>query len=80
VDESELQQTALSVAIRLAEGAPSAIQWTKYSLNNWLRSAGPFFDASLALEMLGFSGPEPVEGLASFRDKRSPAFSRKSPY
>jgi enoyl-CoA hydratase len=30
--------------------------------------------------MLGFSGPEPVEGLASFRDKRSPAFSRKSPY
>jgi enoyl-CoA hydratase len=80
VDESELQQTALSVANRLAEGAPSAIQWTKYSLNNWLRSAGPFFDASLALEMLGFSGPEPVEGLASFRDKRSPVFPRKSPY
>jgi len=80
VEESELQETALSVATRLAEGAPSAIQWTKYSLNNWLRSAGPTFDASLALEMLGFSGPEPVEGLASLRDRRSPAFPRKSPY
>ncbi|WP_445503827.1 enoyl-CoA hydratase/isomerase family protein [Microvirga sp. G4-2] len=80
VDEAELQEKALSVATRLAEGAPSAIQWTKYALNNWLRMAGPTFDASLALEMLGFSGPDPVEGLASFRDKRPPAFPRKAPF
>ena len=80
VDESELQAKALEVATRLAQGAPSAIQWTKYALNNWLRMAGPTFDASLALEMLGFSGPEPVEGLASLREKRPPEFPRKAPY
>ena len=80
VDEAELQEKSLSVATRLAEGAPSAIQWTKYALNNWLRMAGPTFDASLALEMLGFSGGDPVEGLASFREKRSPAFTRKAPF
>jgi len=80
VEEAALAETALSVATRLAQGAPSAIQWTKYALNNWLRMAGPTFDASLALEMLGFSGPDPVEGLASFREKRAPAFPRKAPY
>lgn len=79
VDEAELQETALAIATRLAEGSPTAIQWTKYSLNNWLRMAGPSFDASLALEMLGFSGPEPVEGLASFKERRQPNFARTSP-
>lgn len=80
VDESELQAKALEIATRLAQGAPSAIQWTKYALNNWLRMAGPTFDASLALEMLGFSGPDPVEGLASLREKRPPEFPGKAPY
>jgi enoyl-CoA hydratase len=80
VDESVLQEAALSIATRLAEGAPAAIQWTKYALNNWLRLAGPTFDASLALEMLGFSGPDPIEGLASFRDRRPPSFPRKAPF
>jgi enoyl-CoA hydratase len=80
VDEAELPEKALSVAKRLAEGAPAAIHWTKHTLNNWLRVAGPTFDASLALEMLAFSGPDPVEGLASFRDKRPPEFPKKAPY
>ncbi|MGU3492963.1 enoyl-CoA hydratase/isomerase family protein [Xanthobacteraceae bacterium A53D] len=74
VEDAELQEKALDVATRLAAGAPHAIRWTKYALNNWLRMAGPSFDASLALEMLGFSGPEVVEGLASHREKRSPNF------
>lgn len=78
VDESELQATALSIATRLANGAPAAIRWTKYALNNWLRQAGPTFDASLALEMLGFGGPEAREGLASYQEKRKPGFSQKS--
>jgi enoyl-CoA hydratase len=77
VEDSELQEKALGIAARLAEGAPSAIQWTKYSLNNWLRMAGPAFDASLALEMLGFSGPDPVEGLKSLRERRAPAFAKR---
>ncbi len=77
VDEHELQQRSLDIATRLANGAPTAIRWTKHALNNWMRSAGPSFDASLALELLGFSGPEAKEGLASFREKRPPAFSPK---
>ncbi|WP_042877255.1 enoyl-CoA hydratase/isomerase family protein [Cupriavidus necator] len=76
VDEAELQDTAVSIATRLANGAPSAIRWTKYALNNWLRQAGPTFDASLALEMFGFGGPEVKEGVASFREKRIPVFPR----
>ena len=79
VDEDELQEKALSVAIRLAEGAPSAIRWTKYALNNWLRSAGPIFDTSLALEILGFSGPEVREGLDAHLEKRAPKFPSNSP-
>ena len=74
VEDAELDHKAVDVATRLASGAPSAIRWTKYALNNWLRQAGPAFDASLALEMLGFTGPEAVEGLASHRERRKPAF------
>ena len=44
VDESELQETAVKVAQKLARGAPSAIRFTKYALNNWLRMMGPNFD------------------------------------
>jgi enoyl-CoA hydratase len=73
-EESELQAKALEVARKLAGGAQTALRWTKYSLNNWLRMAGPAFDASLALEVLGFTGPEAKEGVASHREKRKPSF------
>ncbi len=73
-EESELQAKALEVARKLAAGAQTALRWTKYSLNNWLRMAGPAFDASLALEVLGFTGPEAKEGVASHREKRAPKF------
>jgi enoyl-CoA hydratase len=73
-EESELQAKALEVARKIASGAQTAMRWTKYSLNNWLRMAGPAFDASLALEVLGFTGPEAKEGVASLREKRAPRF------
>src|SRR2546423_11834023 len=73
-DENELQAKALEVARKLAAGPQTALRWTKYSLNNWLRMAGPAFDASLALEMLGFTGPEVTEGIAAIREKRKPSF------
>ena len=73
-EESELNEKALEVARKLAAGAQTALRWTKYSLNNWLRMAGPAFDASLALEVLGFTGPEAKEGVASHREKRKPSF------
>ena len=79
VDDAELHDRALAVARRLAAGAPSAVRWTKYALNNWLRQAGPAFDTSLALEFLGFNGPDVREGLASLRDKRRPSFGPDSP-
>jgi enoyl-CoA hydratase len=74
VDDDQLQETALEIATELANGAQSAIRWTKYALNNWLRMAGPTFDASTALEMLGFTGAEVKEGLESLKEKRSPQF------
>jgi enoyl-CoA hydratase len=80
VDEAELVPKAFEIAGKLATGAQSAIRWTKYSLNNWLRLAGPTFDTSLALEFLGFSGPEVQEGLASLRGKRAPSFDPRCPF
>lgn len=78
VDDAELDDKALEVAKKLAAGAPSAIRWTKYALNNWLRLAGPTFDASLAFEMLGLTSPEVREGVASHREKRRPNFDPTS--
>ncbi len=74
VPDAELQERALKIAVRLAEGAQSALRWTKYALNNWLRVAGPAFDTSLALEMLGMSGPDLPEGMAALKEKRAPRF------
>ncbi|SEF61797.1 enoyl-CoA hydratase [Thermomonospora echinospora] len=75
VDDEQVHERALEVAGRLAEGPAEAIRFTKYALNNWLRSAGPAFDASLALEFLGFTGPDVREGVAALRDKRPPKFT-----
>jgi len=74
VDDSELDAKSLELATRLAEGPPAAIRWTKYALNNWLRQAGPAFDASLALEFMGFAGPDVREGVASLRERRAPRY------
>ena len=79
VDDDQLQETALEIATELATGAQSAIRWTKYALNNWLRMAGPTFDASTALEMLGFTGTEVKEGLESLKEKRPPQFPKDCP-
>ncbi|MGH7818784.1 MAG: enoyl-CoA hydratase/isomerase family protein [Candidatus Binatia bacterium] len=79
VDDAELAEKALEVAKELAAAAPTAIRWTKLALNNWYRMAGPVFDNSLALEMLGFRGPEAREGLASHLEKRPPKFDPESP-
>ncbi|MGO4278941.1 enoyl-CoA hydratase [Cupriavidus sp. OV038] len=74
VDEDQLVAKAFEVANRLATGSQTAIRWTKYALNNWLRMAGPAFDTSLALEFMGFGGPDVHEGMASLRQKRPPEF------
>jgi enoyl-CoA hydratase/carnithine racemase len=75
VDDGEVQDRALAVARDLANGAQSAIRWTKHTLNHWYRLLAPAFDASLAYEFYGFGGPDAKEGLAAHREKRSPNFS-----
>ncbi len=47
VEDDQLLNKAYEVADRLAAGSQTAIRWTKYALNNWLRQAGPTFDLSL---------------------------------
>jgi enoyl-CoA hydratase len=80
VEDAELDGKAVELASRLADGAPSAIRWTKYALNNWFRQAGPIFDTSLALEILGFFGPEVKEGRTAVMEKRPAKFRQDIPY
>jgi enoyl-CoA hydratase len=70
VEDEALYATALEIARKLAAGSPTAMQWTKRTLNNWLKLAGPSFDASLALEFLGFRLPDIRAGLAAVKNKR----------
>ena len=79
VDDDAVLDTAMEVARRLAAGSTTALRWTKYTMNNWLRQAGPAFDASVAMEMLGFTGPDVVEGVAAVEQKRRPVFEPGSP-
>ncbi len=74
IPADELESRSLEIAARLASGSQTALQHTKLALNNWLRAAGPAFDASLALEFLDMTGPDVVEGVAAVRDKRPPSF------
>lgn len=74
VDDDQVIDKAFEIARQLAAGSQQAIQWTKLSLNNWLRMAGPSFDASAALELLGFAGTDVHEGVAAIKEKRTPNF------
>jgi enoyl-CoA hydratase len=76
VPSEELEERALEIARRLATGSQAAIQHTKLALNNWLRAAGPAFDASLALEFLDMTGTDVSEGVAAIRERRRPEFDR----
>jgi enoyl-CoA hydratase len=74
VPRAELMGKALAVATTLGRGSQTAIRATKKALNNWMRMAGPIFDNSLALEMLGFVGEDAREGLEALRAKRPAEF------
>lgn len=75
VDDDAVHDRALEVADELMAVSPSALRWTKHTLNHWYRQMGPTFDASLAYEFYGFGGPDVVEGVASHRERRPPEFS-----
>jgi len=74
VPDDDVLPEALAVAQRLAAGSATAVQWTRRVMNHWMRQALPGFGESVALEMLGFLGPDAREGLAAVRERRQPRF------
>jgi enoyl-CoA hydratase len=75
VPADDVLDSALEVAGRLAGGPQHAARWTKRTLNHWLRSAIPAFDASVAYEMLTFFGADVQEGSDAILARRSPRFA-----
>ena len=74
VPDDQLLDKAQEVATRLATGPRHAIRYTKRALNQWLLQAGPIFDHSLALEMLGFFHEDMMAGVEALRQKRPPEY------
>ncbi len=74
VPDDELLDRAMAVAVKLATGPRHAIRYTKRALNQWLLQAGPIFDHSLALEMLGFFHEDMMAGVEALRQKRPPRY------
>lgn len=74
VPDEELLTKAMAIATKLASGPRHAIRFTKRALNQWLLQAGPIFDHSLALEMLGFFSEDMMAGVEGLRRKTPPRF------
>lgn len=74
VPDDELLDRAMVVATKLANGPRHALKFTKRTLNQWLLQAGPIFDHSVAVEMLGFFSEDVMAGVESFRKKQAPEF------
>ena len=74
VPDDQLRDKAMEVATKIASGPRHATKFTKRVLNQWLLQAGPIFDHSLALEMMGFFSKDLLEGVDSVRNKRAARF------
>jgi enoyl-CoA hydratase len=79
VPDDELLEKAMAIATGLATGPRQAIRFTKRALNQWPLQAGPIFDHSLALEMLGFFSEDMIAGLEGLRQKRPADFPSTKP-
>jgi enoyl-CoA hydratase len=80
VPPGDVLGTALGIADRMAAGPQHALRWTKRSLNHWLRTATPAFEASLGFEALSFFGPDLAEALKALLENRPPAFAAPLPW
>lgn len=74
VPDDRVVPEAIAMAARLAAGSQDAIRFTRRVLNRWLAQMMPAFGESLALEMLGFLGPDAREGVRALREGRDPEF------
>ena len=74
VEKETVLDEALALADRLAQKPRYALQFTKHSLNNWLRLAMPTFESSLGYELLTFFSPDAQEGISAFLERRNPNF------
>jgi len=74
VPDDQLHAAALEAARKIAGGPRHAIKYTRRALNQWLLQAGPVFDHSLALEMLGFFHEDMLAGVEGLRKKQPPEF------
>lgn len=75
VEAEALDAEALALARELAAGSRSALAFTKRGLSHWVEAMWPAFEHSLALEILGFDGPDVREGLQALAEKRAPRFA-----
>lgn len=78
VPAGEVLDRAMEVAQRMATGPQYAVRWTKRTLNHWLRTSTPAYEASVAFEGLTFFSPDFVEALTAMKESRSPAFAELS--
>ncbi len=75
VPAAELEAEAMSLARRLAAGAPLAVRYTKLAVNKLVKDAlNVAFDTSTALELVTFQSADHREALAAIREKRPPRF------
>jgi enoyl-CoA hydratase len=74
VPDERVLDEALEIAGKIGRGPRQAVRWTKRTLNHWLRTSIPAFDASLAYEMLSFMGDDVREGARALKERREPHF------
>ena len=74
VEEDELSQKSVEVAVKLANTAPTALRMTKYVLNHFLRQNQTIFDLSVVLEIANFGTAEPDEAMRAFLARDVPAY------
>ena len=80
VDDDQVHDRALEVAVQLAGGAQAAIRYTKQTLNHWYRAQSGIFDASLAYEMHRLRRPRRARGPGQpHREAPAPLRRRRRP-
>ncbi len=75
VPQEQVLPKAMEIARRLAQGAPLAIRWTKYSVNKVLREhVNLALDSSMFLEAATMGSEDLQEAARAFFEKRQPQF------